>query len=380
MQFELIIKKIKNKLSSEEEVVFRKWYDSDARHQDYFEQVRKNYSRNYEPIESKKAWTLISEKLNLKRPKQYWKMAIAASIIVLIGLFSFLNFRASFSESSLPAIAITLIEETEGKAILTLGNGTDVVLTSQGYQNTNITSNGSELIYKDISSHSSSEEIIYNYITVPRGGEFFVQLSDGSKVWLNADSKLKFPVEFKGTSREVELVYGEAYFEVSPSTLHKGANFIVKNQKQTIEVLGTEFNLKAYRDDKNIITTLVEGKVTLKHIDVIVLKSLTPSQQATFNSQTNTFNIEHVDTEDTIAWRKGVLRFQNKSLKDIMLALSRWYDLEVTFEDENIKHRKFNGVFRKTQKIENILESIQKTQEANFLIDDKKIFVENPVD
>ena len=379
MQFELIIKKLKNELLPEEEIIFKDWYNSDVGHQEYFKKVKNDYSKNFKPVDTKKAWVLVNQKLNLKKPKPYRKFAIAASIIGLIGIFSFFNFGRNFPETTTEtSITTAVVEKADGKAVLTLANGTDVVLTNQGYQNKNITSNGSELIYKESGNDSAPKEIIYNYLSVPRGGEFFVQLSDGTKVWLNSESKLKFPVEFNGTSREVELVYGEAYFEVSPSTLHQGANFIVKNQSQTIEVLGTAFNLKAYKEDKTIVTTLVEGKVSLAHNEMQEVKSLNPSQQATFTLQTNKLNIELVDTDEITAWRNGVLKFRNKSLKDIMSALSRWYDLEVNFEDESIEQQKFNGIFRKTQEIENILESIQKTQEATFQIDGKKIFVKKP--
>ena len=379
MQFELLIKKLKNQLSAEEEIIFTEWYNSDVRHREYFYKIRKNHYKNFEPLERKEAWSLLSKKLNLKKPKPYLKLAIAASFIGLIGFLNYFNVKPNISESAPEsAIAKSIIEQEEGKAVLTLGNGTDVVLTNQGYHNQNIKSNGSELIYAGSNSETVQEEIVYNYLSVPRGGDFFVQLSDGTKVWLNAESKLKFPVEFKGNSREVELIYGEAYFEVSPSTLHRGANFIVRNQNQTIEVLGTEFNLKAYKEDKSIVTTLVEGKVSLGNSRMSNVKTLIPSQQATFSLETNKLNIELVNTDDATAWRKGILRFQNKSLKDIMVALSRWYDLEVNFEDEAIEQQRFNGIFRKTQEIGNILESIQKTQVATFQVDGKKIFVKNP--
>ncbi len=383
MQFELIIKKLNNQLSSEEEIIFTEWYNSDTRHREYFNKIRKTQYKNFEPLERKLAWSLVSRRLNLKKPIPYRKLAIVASFIALIGLVSYFNLNkynsASICEPTYePEIATILIEQGKGKAILTLGNGTDVVLTNKGYQNQNIKSNGSELIYDSYNSDSVEEEIVYNYLSVPRGGEFFVQLSDGTKVWLNSDSKLKFPVKFIGNSREVELVYGEAYFEVSSSILHQGASFIVRNQNQTIEVLGTEFNLKAYIEDKSIVTTLVEGEVSLWNSEMTNVKYLSPSQQATFSLKTNKLNIEIVNTNDATAWRNGILRFQNKSLKDIMFSLSRWYDLEVDFEDSAIEQQKFNGIFRKTQEIENILESIQKTEVATFQKDGKKIFVKNP--
>lgn len=379
MQFELIIKKLKNQLSSEEKIIFTEWYDSDVRHRDYFNKIKSNYYKNFQPVESNKAWKLIVEKLSFKKRKPYLKMAIAASFIGLLGLFTFFNLRTNFVETTIESSVSTgVIERPNGKAILTLENGTDIILTEQGYENKNIKSNGSELVYGVPDNESAPEEIVYNYLFVPRGGEFFVQLSDGTKVWLNAESKLKFPVKFSGASRTVELIYGEAYFEVSPSTLHQGKSFIVHTHSQVIEVLGTEFNLTAYKDEKNIVTTLVEGKVSLAHSEKSGVNMLVSGQQAIYNEQKRYLDIQQVDPDDIVAWRKGILRFKETSLKDIMLSLSRWYDLEVHFEDSYVEQRKFNGIFRKTQDIENILESIQKTQEAFFQIDGKKIIVKNP--
>src|SRR5690606_40703343 len=116
-------------------------------------------------------------------------------------------------------------------------------------QTHNAISNGEEIIY----NNNTSRQLVYNYLTIPRGGQFQLTLSDGTRVWLNSETQIKYPVSFTdGESRQVELVYGEAYFEVSHSTEHKGSDFIVYNQNQEVQVLGTEFNIKAYKDDSNI--------------------------------------------------------------------------------------------------------------------------------
>lgn len=379
MQFELLIKKIKNQLTIEEEVLFKEWYYSDKRHQKYFKEVEKNYYKNFEPIRNKEAWASIAKKLNFRKSKSYRRVAIAASFIALIGIFSFYKFKNNYPKPIVESSIVTVIsEEKNGNAILTLDDGTNVVLTEQGYQNSNITSNGSNLIYDLSEENSVQEEIVYNYLYVPRGGDFFIQLSDGTKVWLNAESKLKFPVTFTGASRSVELIYGEAYFEVSPCVFHQGKSFIVHSRNQIIEVLGTEFNLKAYKEESNIVTTLIEGKVALSHIDLSVTSMLSPNEQATFDPHTQKIDIRLVDIDAIVAWRKGVFSFKDKSLKDIMFTLARWYDFEVVFENEEIANEKFNGIFRKTQKIENILEAIQKTREAVFQIDDNKIVIKKP--
>ena len=156
-----------------------------------------------------------------------------------------------------------IITTGSDKAVLTLEDGSNIELEKGKAFKTNVVnSNGEKLVY----NKTNQTKITYNYLTIPRGGQYFVKLSDGTEVWLNSESQLKFPVAFiKGQTREVTLVYGEAYFAVSPSTNHNGATFKVMNQGQEVEVLGTEFNIKAYKDEINIYTTLVEGKVTVSN-------------------------------------------------------------------------------------------------------------------
>jgi ferric-dicitrate binding protein FerR (iron transport regulator) len=233
-----------------------------------------------------------------------------------------------------------------------------VVILKNGntVQTKNATSNGAQIVYK--TNQQTQTKIAYNYLTIPRGGQFFIKLSDGTKVWLNSESQLKFPVAFTdGETRQVELVYGEAYFDVSPSTKHRGAKFKVYNKSQEVEVVGTEFNIKAYKDETNVFTTLVEGKVNVT-VDNKKQKLL-PNQQLNLNINTNVSVLNTVDVYNEIAWKEGVFSFKRKSLEEIMVVLSRWYDLDVKFENPNLKKLGFNGTVGKDQKIEEILETIK---------------------
>src|SRR5690606_24930608 len=160
-----------------------------------------------------------------------------------------------------PRIVNKNIDTGSDKATLTLEDGSHIVLgKGTSYNTQNARSNGEKIVYG--AAESDIAKVVYNFLTVPRGGQFHVVLSDGTEVWLNSESQLKYPVNFKkGQTRQVELVYGEGYFVVSPSSDHGGTKFVVFNQFQEIEVLGTEFNIKAYKEEENIYTTLVEGKV-----------------------------------------------------------------------------------------------------------------------
>ena len=198
--------------------------------------------------------------------KKKWYVGVAASIVILISSVIFFNkepnnFNNNDTQIAIPII-INNIETGTDKAILTLANGSEIALIKgETYKGQNVSSDGKEIVYN---GKAVSKEITYNYLTTPSGGQFFVKLSDGTQVWLNSESRLKYPVTFlDGEIRQVELVYGEAYFDVSPSTAHKGLKFKVINQAQEVEVLGTEFNIKAYKDESNIFTTLIEGKVAV---------------------------------------------------------------------------------------------------------------------
>jgi ferric-dicitrate binding protein FerR (iron transport regulator) len=200
-------------------------------------------------------------------------------------------------------------------------------------------------------------------------------LSDGTKVWLNSETQLKYPVSFTDSeSRQVELVYGEAYFEVSPSTEHKGADFKVFHDHQEVQVLGTEFNIKAYKDETNIYTTLVEGKVAVNYNGNNQI--LAPNQQSNLNTENNNITMAMVDVYRETSWTQGVFIFKKKPLKKIMEVLSRWYDMEVVFENKELENVIFSGTFNKKHSIEDILTAIKNTKFINnYEINNKTIVI-----
>tara|TARA_R110002050_G_scaffold281956_2_gene429655 strand:+ start:23941 stop:25092 length:1152 start_codon:yes stop_codon:yes gene_type:complete len=291
--------------------------------------------------------------------KSIFKYAVAASVIFIISI-NVINNKQSVEKA---IIVNEIIKPGTDKATLTLQDGTEVVLEKgTAYKNQNISSNGEKIIYKE--DKSKSETITYNYLTISRGGQFFVKLSDGTQVWLNSESQLKYPTNFiDGQTRAVELVYGEAYFEVSHSTEHKGSKFKLVNNSQEIVVLGTKFNVKAYKDEKNIYTTLTEGKVvinTSEHNQVLI-----PGQQSNLNIANNDFKIINVDVKSEIAWVHGDFVFHGKSLRDIVKVLSRWYDIDFKFENSALAEEKFNGELGKNQNLEDILLLIKTTNKIN---------------
>tara|TARA_B110000261_G_scaffold164045_1_gene211959 strand:- start:5369 stop:6520 length:1152 start_codon:yes stop_codon:yes gene_type:complete len=314
---------------------------------------------------------LIEKRNKLERNKKY---AFAASVIFLIGI-SLIN-QFNFNETKEPIII------GSDKAVLTLENGDQVILEKgKKFQNKTLNSNGKELSYSiknKTANNPSNQKIVYNFLTVPRGGQFSLNLEDGTKVLLNSDSKIKYPIKFiKGKKREVELLYGEAFFDVSSSQNNNGSEFIVSTKTQKINVIGTKFNIKAYNEDEIITTTLVEGKVRVHNGENQIL--LSPNQQSKVDSKSTNIDVSNVDVLQQISWINGLFSFNDTSLESIMQTLSRWYDLKFIFKSANQKKLLFSGVLERTKSIEDILFIIEKTSslnEINFEIIDKVIIVE----
>jgi hypothetical protein len=318
-------------------------------------------------------WNKIRGNVNVPVKRlPIWRYAAAAVIIgVLASTFIFKD-EIFNSQPTVPAIVDT-IEAGTNKATLTLENGQEVpLIKGTSYQTQNASSNGEAIIY----TNNTSRQLVYNYLTIPRGGQFQLTLSDGTKVWLNSETQLKYPVSFTdGESRQVELVYGEAYFDVSPSSDHQGADFKVYHHNQEVQVLGTEFNIKAYKDETNIYTTLVEGKVAVKYEGKS--QNLKPNQQSNYNVLNNALSVVEVDVYNETSWREGVFSFDGKSLKEIMTVLSRWYDVDVQFNNTAIQSEEFVGVLGKNQNLDSILSNIKNFGVIkDYQISNRKVILE----
>ncbi|MEG3656759.1 FecR domain-containing protein [Arenibacter palladensis] len=300
----------------------------------------------------------------------YKRIAVAASVLLVLGMAFYLGYYSD--NKSRPEVVQrpqTILAGTD-KAILTLGNGDEVALEKgKKFQIGEVSSNGEELVYTEKKHNNDVEkEQSFNYLTIPRGGQFFIKLSDGTEIWLNSETKLKYPVTFaEGLTRKVELIYGEAYFKVSPSTEHKGAGFHVLTKSQEIDVLGTEFNIRAYNNDEIMATTLVGGKIRIKKGEVS--ETLAPNQQAIINHEGNEIDIQEIDVSQEISWVNGLFTFNEKPLEEIMTVLARWYDTEVVFESAKQKKFLFTGILERTEAIEDILNLIEATSEGHLQIE-----------
>jgi ferric-dicitrate binding protein FerR (iron transport regulator) len=373
----LIVKVLQNTITAEESAVLEDWLSDDSNKKYFNEFVEINFLINsksqFDHTTSLNNFKIITNKNLQKNYTKYLKYAAAVLIFISAGYFISKN-EVGIDKN---VAAEKIIQIGTDKATLTLEDGSEVVLEKgHVYASKTANSNGKNIIYKNAQNNAKETtiNIAYNYLTIPRGGEFFVQLSDSTKVWLNSETKIKFPVKFrKGAVREVELIYGEAYFDVSSSEKHYGASFKVFTQFQVAEVLGTAFNIKAYKDENEIATTLVEGKVSVNLNDKKEI--LMPTQQLNYNTNNKTFTILTVNTDFETSWHKGYFSFTGKPLKEIMKFISRWYDIDIEFENKLNENIKFNGSLSRNQNIENILLTIKNTNNINYEIKSDKIII-----
>tara|TARA_R110002050_G_C8962065_1_gene514511 strand:- start:13557 stop:14723 length:1167 start_codon:yes stop_codon:yes gene_type:complete len=380
---ELLIKFIKRECSEKEvdQIVIYFKKSKDLSDFPTVEDISKSLDM-YPDMDENAANTIYNNILEVTKSKQIptkkkfpiWKYAAAAIFIGLLTTTYFIkeNIFNTPVEPSLTKVNNEIEPGTE-KAILTLDDGSVVILEKgRTYQTLRANSNGEQLVYEV--KNTNSKDIAYNYLTIPRGGQFFIKLSDGTQVWLNSESQLKYPTSFiEGEPRQVELVYGEAYFDVSPSTDHNGSKFRVFNQSQEIEVLGTEFNIKAYKDERTVYTTLVEGKVVIDNGNSKF--DLVPNQQSNLDLENNNLTITEVDVNAVVSWKNGIFSFKGMPLKDIMKVISRWYDIDVIFENKRLESIKFKGSLDKQQSIEEILSIMKSSSINDYEIKNKTIIL-----
>jgi ferric-dicitrate binding protein FerR (iron transport regulator) len=272
---------------------------------------------------------------NIKPIKKLWpRIAAAATIILCLSISGYFILQKQSSRQIAQSKAHD-IAPGGNNAILTLANGKQIVLNAakkgqiaeQGNAGINKTADG-EVVYNTTPSETSdtNSEIEYNVMTTPRGGQYTLRLADGTKVMLNAASSLKYPASFFGKERKVELT-GEAYFEVAHN---KAKPFKVESKGQTVEVLGTHFNINSYSDEPAIKTTLLEGSVKITCKNNTDGKVLSPSQASYYNG--HSINVIPVNAEADVTWKNGFFTFKKADIKTVMRQFSRWYNIDVIYE------------------------------------------------
>lgn len=306
--------------------------------------------------------------------RNWRRLAIAASILfALFGAGAYFIFPPK-SKPIAATLSPDIKAPVSSQATITLGNGQQVYLDSVA--NGQVAMQGNARLVKLADGQVAYRaglpdrgEFLSNTLFNPRGSRVVsVTLSDGTKVWLNAESSLKYPAVFPDSARTVEMT-GEAYFEVAKNA-HEP--FIVHAAQQSIRVLGTGFNVHAYADEPNTVTTLVQGRVEVTASGKTLV--LEPGQKAQL-SRSGGLSLEpDANVEEAIAWKNGYFRFNKADIHTIMLQLSRWYDAEVSYEEGTAPHY-FGAIISRDNNISQILHMLEATGEVHFKVNGKKITV-----
>lgn len=314
------------------------------------------------------------------------RIAAAIAIVMLAGAGWYFLVRGPDEAHSPEEQLAGDIAPGGNKAMLTLADGKTISLTDAASGRLALQSGvavekaaDGQLVYQAPAAGNTSGAPAYNTIATPRGGQYQVTLPDGSKVWLNAASSLKYPASFTGLQKRRVELSGEGYFEI---TKDESKPFLVVSGQQTVEVLGTHFNVNAYRDEPAVKTTLLEGSVLVRTKSQTTAntkletqnlpagrqgsKLLRPGQQAI--RQGDDFQVLEVDPEAAVGWKNGKFVFEEESLESILRRVSRWYDAEIEFTDERVKKIRFGGTMSRFDNISKVLSKLEITGDVRFEI------------
>lgn len=349
--------------------------------QDTYEAISKNkqtgVTQESENHTGNKAWIY-------RRKWRLYSTAAAFALLIATGGFIFFNNRQPEVSRHTEVVKHQDLPPGGNKAVLTLANGKKIALNTvqkgivmvQGNAHIVKLNNGQLAYNKASSSSNPQNEVVYNTISTPRGGQYEVVLSDGTKVWLNAQSSIRFPSAFSGDARKVEIT-GEAYFEVAslPISPDEGGQsaipFIVKVDGMTVKVLGTHFNIMAYKNEPLSKVTLLEGAVRVKKGRQNII--LEPGQQAQLNRQGRLHKNDNVDLHGAIAWKNNQFWFNNDDIQTVMRKISRWYDIDVVIEGNIPQH--FVGTIPRDVNVSKIFHVLQATSHIDYTIKGNKMIV-----
>ncbi len=382
-EFKILIEKYLNLESTlEEEKRLFSYYDALQKHKEWDNNLMGDEDSVRKIIFSNIINEIETKEKPVKTIKTAW-LAIAASLVILfsIGIFVY----QSKKDSSLPlnkeATALHQNDILPGgnKATLTLSDGTRILLddATNGelarQKNIIIKKTGDGQLVYDLSQYEddgAGSKLNINTISTPVGGQYQLILPDGSKVWLNSLSSLRFPVVFKDKTRRVELS-GEGYFEIAKD---RNKPFIVKVGGTEVEVLGTHFNIMAYKDELNNETTLLEGSVKVKSLASSQSIVLIPGQQAQIQTgSSDLIKVKEVNTAEITAWKDGYFQFNREDIQSVMKDIVRWYDVEVVYEGD-IPQEQFVGRIRRSVTLSQVLKILEYSK-VNFRIDGRKIII-----
>ena len=382
ISWDILVKKVRWGLTPEEESAFQEWLAQDKSHEVYFERVRKVWGAE-EPTSSLKsnlskvmthfdAYVEKEKELRRRRIMRnvYW---YAACLLVVLSVGGGMWFFSQHDEpvKMEPKVAQDILPGGN-KAIILLADGEKVdvewLADSSRYKvdGIEVTTGEGKIRYKG----KNNTKVEYNTIMIPRGGEYQVELSDGTKVWLNAETQLRIPTAFVGTERRVFLK-GEAYFDV---TKNDKQPFIVETDLGEVKVYGTQFNVKFYPEEKEIKATLVEGNIGFKSEEVAELK-IKPGYQLRLVEGAKKPEVKPVKIYNEIAWKNRMFCFESERLESIMLKLERWYNVDIFFENSKVREERFSLELRRHEDFWQVLDLIERAGMVEIVVKKNVIFI-----
>ena len=368
-------RKVSGTLSNEEADELDAWVKLSAKHREEVPRIERRLRediRQGRKLNMTREWDVFQQKLARKRFIRWWRYSAAIVVVGVCAIFGVLQLRETKVPVQIARSVENNVKEYKAKLILDDGSSVNITDTTRhvvvAREGTSIMASESGLRYELGDSLPVSSRVKYNTLIVPRGGEYELLLADGTRVWMNSESKLVYPVQFTGERREVEME-GEVCFLVAKNERQP---FIVKTKGVSVEVLGTFFNVEAYPEVQTITTTLVEGRVNVS--DGQRHYVLSPNQQVVAGN--GEFVVRDVDATEVVCWIEGVCYFSEASLENIMDKLARWYDVEVFFASESAKNAHFSLEIERYDNIAAVLSKIEKTGRVKFKINGRTITVE----
>jgi len=358
-------------LSEDERAMLESWYIREVKSNKDYQGLEENLAKldlNFMHI--------VGAEEN-KGSKLWPRVAVAASFFAVLGVSLYFYSSRSSDKAQLANVKLADIDPAGNKAYLTLGNGKRITLndaangTIAEESNVKITKTADgQLVYKVAGNNSDiSSHLDYNTIEIPKGGRYEIALPDGTHVWMNAASSLKYPAAFASLKeRRVEL-HGEAYFQVAKDKQHP---FIVRTVQQEVRVLGTHFNINSYADEPEVKTTLIEGSVNVFNLKSKNSKILNPGQQATVNG--DELKVGNADVDQAVSWKNGDFVFVGEDLKAVMRQVARWYDVEIEYQG-NVNASGIVSTFPRTKKLSKLLKALEINLGIQFKIEGRRVLV-----
>ena len=380
----IIAASLRGKANDEEQRTLREWLSVSTRNKKIYDEFKDGKRLEQKIVESRqinweKDYQQFITKRQRTRKNRRMKTIIRYAAILTLPIVAASIFLLQKNDRQAIVSISEVIKPGEHKAVLITGGGDRITLSDSTLspiqeQNGMIVNVMNNKVFYTLPEDSlcTQESPIFNTLQIPRGGEYFLTLADGTEVWLNAETEIRYPVQFTGNKRVVYLD-GEAYFTVAPD---KKKPFTVVSTHASVSVLGTQFNFRAYPDERDVQTTLVSGSVIMQSEKYKQQIKLVPGEQGVLEKNSAKLMKQEVNTYLYTAWKDGRFAFRDARLEDLFNILARWYDLSVFYQSPEAKDIRFTGDLNKTDDFKSILKIIEQNERVTFTVNQRTVFIQ----